>query len=305
MSVDTLLSFAIRVADALEVHQDPEVRTLGENLQHTCVHIRTWHRDPKLFDVGYTCLEQPAQQSRLLAALECLKSILLDVPPPPPGAPYRRPNRKLRMVRLSPEDMSKIRELTLELGRVVLEERLTGYIPYSLNTLRRLPEWRHSPFRTMEWGEVNAALLEQNSDLLELITSITTNHDYDPAVLKLWIHLRAEFVAKDFYISRTAEDLKIFELAGRVFWDEQTRITMDETDLTTRGLLLAFWTFRNDWYKELRRGHYVHTKMARKWIGERYLQMGNFEIASAWLKNVDEDLELNDINQDSDSDSEF
>jgi hypothetical protein len=79
---------------------------------------------------------------------------------------------------------------------------------------------------------------------------------------------------------------------------------MDETDLTTRGLVLAFWTFRNDWYKELQRGHYVHTKMARKWIGERYLQMGNFGFASAWLKNADEDLDT-DINPDSDSDSEY
>jgi hypothetical protein len=307
MSVAAYLLSVIDVGLALEINEDLEVRTLAKNLGVTCGHILYWHqpRYCKIHNVGYTCLEQPAQQCRLLAALKCLKSILPTLPSRSRGATYR-PRKTLRLMPLSTEDKSKIRELTLQLGRLILEERLMAYIPYSLGKLKRLRGWRNSPFGEMDWGKLNSSLLEQNSDLLDLITSIATTYDYDPAVIKVWIQLRAEFVTKDFYVSRTIEDLKLAKLADRVWWDQehQTLITMDETDLTTRALLLAFWTFRNEWYKDIGSGpFYVHTKMACKWIGQRWLRLGDVERARRWLNN-DGEADGEDDGEDLDNYSE-
>jgi hypothetical protein len=119
-----------------------------------------------------------------------------------------------------------------------------------------------------------------NLNLLNFITEIATAHNYDPAILTRWMELPASAVRKDFYISRTVKELKMTKLAGRVFFDQDRLdcMVMSENDLTTRALLLAFWTFWNEWFKDLLRVmHYILSSMACKWIGRQELRRRNME----------------------------
>ena len=134
-----------------------------------------------------------------------------------------------------------------------MEERLTAYVPYCLGKIKKLPEWRKSPFAKMSWEEVNSAIISSNQELLYLIADIAKTYKYDSTIITRWIGLRASAVTKDFYIARTVQDLKMHKLTRRVWRDQNHMdfIPKDDSDLTTKALCLAFWTFRNDWFRTI------------------------------------------------------
>jgi len=168
-----------------------------------------------------------------------------------------------------------------------MEERLTAYVPYCLGKIKKLPEWRKSPFAKMSWEEVNSAIISSNQELLHLVADIAKTYKYDSTIITRWIGLRASAVTKDFYIARTVQDLKMHKLTRRVWRDQNHMdfIPKDDSDLTTKALCLAFWTFRSDWFRTIQsESQFSLSKMAQQWLGQQELRRGDTEMANYYLR---------------------
>ena len=294
MSTGHDLAYINRLAWALLVNESPEVRALAKKLELLTSMFIYWHQPPffKVFEVGYTCLDEPDQHERLLFMLRRLKAILPSGPTLHNGKVFEQKTYRLR--KFSSENLAEMDSLMLALGVLLMEERLTAYVPYCLGKIKKLPEWRNSPFFKMSWQDINSAVANSNQAVIDLINHIAKSHNYDSAVIMQWIRFRASAVTKDFYISRTVQDLKMSKLTNRV-WSDQDHLELihkDDSDLTTKSLCLAFWTFRNEWFESIQsETRFSFTKMAQKWLGQQNLLRGNIEVANYYLRHASDSAE--------------
>src|SRR5271154_5078522 len=141
---DVLLSLWDIIAVILFDHQPSCRRRLGE---------------PRL---GYSCFAGAGEET-LKNLIEDLKitlkpaRILLK-----PKGPF---SKVVNSIRFSPEEICKLRRLAGALGNLVMQQRLTAYIPYMLHKFRTVSEWRHSRFAKMKWSEINTALVNNDASL--------------------------------------------------------------------------------------------------------------------------------------------
>ena len=82
MSADPDLVHTIRLALALRANETPEVSALAEKLWLMTSLLLHWHQPPgfRIFQVGYTCLDEPDQQERFHSILKRMKAILPSGP---------------------------------------------------------------------------------------------------------------------------------------------------------------------------------------------------------------------------------
>ena len=294
MSTGPELAHINRLAWALLVNDSPEVRALAKKLELITSMFIYWHQPPffKVFEVGYTCLDMPDQHQRLLFILKRMKAVLPSGPTLRNGKAFEQ--KTYRLLKFSSENLAEMEVLILALGVLLMEERLTAYVPYCLSKIKKLPEWRKSPFSKMSWQEINSAIGNSNEAVIDLITNIAKSHNYESAVIMRWIGLRASAVTKDFYISRTVQDLKMTKLTNRV-WSDQDHLELihkDDSDITTKALCLAFWTFRNEWFESIQsESRFSLSKMAQKWLGQQNLLRGNIEVANYYLRHASDSAE--------------
>jgi len=275
-----------RLAEALCTNQNPEVSAMADKLQIVTTIFLVYHEPPsfKFFWSGFTFLDKPDRQERLRSTLKRIKAILPSGPTLRNGKAVNQ--KTYRLVKFASDKLAEMDELILSLGVLLVEERFTAYVPYCLGKIRKLPEWQKSPFSKTTWEEVNSGIINGNPELRDLITHIAKTHNYDSAVITRWIEFRTSMVTKDFYVSRTVQDLKIRKLTRRV-WRDQNHVDLilKDTDLTTKALCLAFSTFRNDWFTSIMSGSiYRLTKMAQKWLGRQSLLRGDISMGRAYLE---------------------
>ena len=294
MSTGSALTHINRLAWALLLNESSKVKTLAKKLELITSIFIYWHQPPffKVFEVGYTCLDKPDQHQRLLFILKRIKAILPSGPTLHNGKAFEQ--KTYRLLKFSSENLTELEVLILALGVLLLEERLTAYVPYCLSKIKKLPEWKKSPFFKMSWEQINSAIANSNDVVINFITNIAKSHNYESAIILRWIELRTSAITKDFYISRTVQDLKMTKLANRV-WSDQDHLELiykDESDLTTKALCLAFWTFRNEWYESIQSESQFHlSKMAQKWLGQQNLLRGNIEVANYYLRCASDSTE--------------
>jgi hypothetical protein len=94
-----------------------------------------------------------------------------------------------------------------------MQERLTGYIPYMLNKLRTVSEWRHSRFAKMEWPEINAALANGDESLDTVLSKVAYSMVCDIDIVRKWVQLGSNLTPKDYYIARRIKDYEIMYLS--------------------------------------------------------------------------------------------
>ena len=173
----------------------------------------------------------------------------------------------LKWINFSPAEILEIRRLTNALANLIMQERLTGYIPYMLNKFQTVREWRHSPFAKMTWSEVGSALAEGDESLEQLVAKVSYSMAYDIHIVKKWVQLGSNMSPRDTYIARCIKKHKIEDLSKRVWQDESDLESLAINDeLETRAFLLAFKTFREEWFDILWRGYYELTVKASHWL---------------------------------------
>jgi hypothetical protein len=170
-------------------------------------------------------------------------------------------------IRFSEEEICQLRRLAGALGTLVMQERLTAYIPYMLNKFRTVSEWRHSRFAKMGWSEINAVLANEDESLELILSKVAYSLVYDIDIVKKWIQLVSNLSSKDTYIARCIKRHNTDELYKRVWRDEyHLKSLAINDDVEVRAYLLAFKTFREEWFMTLWRRHYQLSPKAQLWL---------------------------------------
>ena len=181
-----------------------------------------------------------------------------------PKGPF---SKVLNSIWFPPAEILEIQRLTSALANLIMQERLTGYIPYMLNKFRTVPEWRSSRFAKMTWSEVGSALANEDESLAQVLANVSYSMVYDIHIVKKWVQLGSNMSSKDTYIARCVKKHNIDELYQRVWRDEaDLEILATDDELETRAFLLAFKTFREEWFRILLPGHYELTLKASHWL---------------------------------------
>src|SRR5208282_6273393 len=158
-------------------------------------------------------------------------------------------SKVLNSICFSAQEILELRRIAGALGGLVMQERLTGYIPYMLNKFRTVSEWRNSQFAKMKWTEISAALANGDDFLDPLLSKVAYSLVYDVRIVKKWIQLGSNLLPKDTYIARCVKNHDTDELHQRVWRDEaHLEYIAVNDDLETRAYILAFQTFRMDWF---------------------------------------------------------
>src|SRR5215471_15933582 len=159
------------------------------------------------------------------AGEETLKSLLNDlkvvIKPVRVLLKPKGPRSKvLNSICFSAQEILELRRIAGALGGLVIQERLTAYIPYMLNKFRTISEWRNSRFATMRWAEISTALANGDDSLDLLLSKVAYSLVYDIRMVKKWIHLGSNMLPKDTYIARCIKNHATDELHQRVWRDE-------------------------------------------------------------------------------------
>lgn len=218
-------------------------------------------REPRF---GYNCFDGAREQTlkRLLNDLKAvLRPVQILLEPKGPSSTL------LNSVSFSPEEILELRGIAAALGNLVVQERLIGYIPYMLYKFRTVPEWRHSRYAKMKWTETNLALVNGNESLDHLLSKVANCLGYDTLIVKKWVQLGCNVTSNDGYITRCLKIHDTDNLHHRVWRDEVylEYITIND-DLETKAYILAFQTFRMEWFTILGPGYCEFTGKARRWL---------------------------------------
>ena len=190
--------------------------------------------EPRL---GYSCFASAGE--------ETLKNILddLKVVIKPVRILLKRKgpwSKVLNSICFSAQEILELRRISGALGGLVMQERLTGYIPYMLNKFRTVSEWRNSQFAKMKWTEISAALANGDDSLDLLVSKVAYSLVYDVRIVKKWIQLGSNLWPKDTYIARCVKNHDTDGLHLRV-WRDEAHLEY-----------IAFWHFKRSGWIGLR-----------------------------------------------------
>ena len=272
MSAESDLNSLKAITGGLSSHESQEIRKVAAIIWDIATIILFDHQpscrrslgEPRL---GYSCFAG--------SGAETLKNLIKDlkVTLKPARVLLNRKgpfSKVVNSIRFSSEEICQLRQLAGTLGNLVMQERLTGYIPYILNKFRTVSEWRHSRFAKMRWSEINTALVNNDESLDLILSKVSYSLVYDVDIVKKWVQLGSNPTAKDTYIARCVKDNDMGELYKRVWRDEYHLMCLAiNDDLVTRAYLLAFKTFREEWFTILWPRHYELTAKARLWLSTR------------------------------------
>jgi len=170
-------------------------------------------------------------------------------------------------IRFSPEEICQLQRLAGALGNLVMQERLTAYIPYMLNKFRTVSERRQSRFAKMGWSDISTALANDDDSLDLILSKVSYTLVYNIDIIKKWIQLGSNLTEKDTYLARCIKDHEIGDLNERVWRDEHHLRTLAiNDDIEVQAYLIAFKTFREEWFTLLWHGYCELTEKARLWL---------------------------------------
>jgi len=227
-------------------------------------HLPSFRRrlhEPRL---GYSYFAGEGEQA-LANLLKKLHAVLKG-----PRVLLKRKGRQVKVlnsIRLPSEDLLELQRVAAELRNLVFRERLTGYVPYMLHKFRAVAEWRHSRFGKMGWPEVGAALAANDESLNDLLSTTAHSLVYDVKIVRKWVQLGSALSDKDTYLGQCVKDHDTYSLRERVWRDENhLEFLAIDDDLETRAYLLAFKTFREEWFSVLREEWCQLTEKAIAWL---------------------------------------
>ena len=269
MSVESDLESLQRLTGLFSTHSSQETRDVLLSLWNIIAVILMDHQPsfrrrlgaPRL---GYSCFAGAGEET-LKDLIEDLKitlkpaRILLK-----PKGPF---SKVVNSIRFSPEEICQLRRLAGALGNLVMQQRLTAYIPYMLHKFRTVSEWRQSQFAKMGWSEIKGALVNGDELLDMILSKVSYSLVYDIDIVKTWIQLGSNLSAKDTYIAQCVEKHNTDNLHKRVWRDEyHLKSLAINNDVEIRAYLLAFKIFREEWFTLLWPGYYELTEKARLWL---------------------------------------
>lgn len=257
------------LASSFSAHHSQELQDALRELRNVLAVILMDHQpscrrrlhEPRL---GYSCFAGAGEQT--------LKSLVKELQTSlKPARVLLKPkglrSKVVNSIRFSSEEVLELRRLSAALRNLVLEERITGYTPYMLHKFRTVSEWRHSRFARMTWPEVGAALTNNDESLNVILSKVTYSLVYDVAMVKKWVVLGSNLSAKDTYIAQCVKNHEICDLRKRVWRDEcHLGSLATNDDLETWAYLLAFKTFREEWFTILRPQYWQLTEKATLWL---------------------------------------
>ena len=271
MSNEEDLESILTITGYLYRHKSQEVRDAANPLYSiVCIILddhQPSHRGFTAPGLGYRSFAGAGEQSltKLITGLNvALKSTRVLLKPKGPWS------KILNSIHFSLEEIMELRRVTGALGGLVMQERLTAYIPYMLNKVRKTSEWRRSRFAKMTWRDISISLANRDDSLELILLQLSSRLDYDAEILKKWIQLGSNLSAKDSYIALCVKNRDIDNLFRRVFRDEiHLEFIAVNDNLETCAYVLAFKTFRRDWFKALDTGYYELTEKADRWFSSQ------------------------------------
>ena len=269
MSAESNLRDLQALTGGLSSHESQEIRDVAAIIWDIAAVIVFDHQpsfrrrfgEPRL---GYSCFAGAGEET-LKNLIEDLKITLK------PARIFLKPklpsSKVVNSIRFSPEEICQLRRLAGALGNLVMQERLTAYIPYMLNKFRTVSEWRHSRFAKMGWPDISTALANDDDSLDMILSKVSYALVYDIDIVKKWIQRGSNLTAKDTYLAQCVNNHEIIDLYQRVWRDEHhLRILAINDDIEAQAYLIAFKTFREEWFTLLWPGYYELTEKAHLWL---------------------------------------
>ena len=269
MSAESDLGYLQVLSGGLSSHESQEIRDVAAIIWDIATVIVFDHQpscrrslhEPRL---GYSCFAGAGEK----ALMDLIKDLKIALKPArillKPKGPF---SKVVNSIHFSPEEICQLRRLAGALGNLVMQERLTGYIPYMLNKFRTVSEWRYSRFAKMGWPDISTALANDDDSLDLILSKVSYALVYDIDIVKKWIQLGSNLTAKDTYLARCVKNHEIIDLYKRVWRDEyHLRILAINDDIEAQAYLIAFKTFREEWFTLLWPGYYELTEKARLWL---------------------------------------
>jgi hypothetical protein len=119
----------------------------------------------------------------------------------------------------------------------------------------------------MGWPDISTALANDDDSLDMILSKVSYALVYDIDIVKKWIQRGSNLTAKDTYLARCVNNHEIIDLYQRVWWDEHhLRILAINDDIEAQAYLIAFKTFREEWFTLLWPGYYELTEKAHLWL---------------------------------------
>jgi len=269
MSVESDLESLQRLTGLFSTHSSQETRDVLLSLWNIIAIILMDHQPsfrrrlgaPRL---GYSCFAGAGEK----ALMDLIKDLKIALKPArillKPKGPF---SKVVNSIHFSPEEICQLRRLAGALGNLVMQERLTAYIPYMLNKFQTVSEWRYSGFAKMGWPDISTALANDDDSLDLILSKVSYALVYDIDIVKKWIQLGSNLTAKDTYLARCVKNHEIIDLYKRVWRDEyHLRILAINDDIEAQAYLIAFKTFPEEWFTLLWPGYYELTEKARLWL---------------------------------------
>ena len=173
-----------------------------------------------------------------------------------------------------PENIDSIREVTIQLASLLLDERMFGYIVVALKRISRLCVWRSSIYSEKSWQEIDQALCKLPSSttttpspLRNKLSQVSQNIGFDVDIIIKWIHLFVTSRASggEQFILDIIDDHDLETLIARVQADETALLCFSMFYPSERLMPynMAYRWFRDLWF---RRTIGSLTEDASKWL---------------------------------------
>jgi hypothetical protein len=131
-------------------------------------------------------------ETAVLGMLEHLLSVSV------PRKPKIRPRNYNEDDRIFPANKREVvRDLSLRLASIILQERFGGYIREILNDLRDRDPWATSHFHAMSWNELDSILssddVNRSNEFSNILDTISSASGFEFTTIKRWIHLISNY----------------------------------------------------------------------------------------------------------------
>ena len=107
-----------------------------------------------------------------------------------------KPNKADKSILTFPgETAPQLAEITIDLGSILLDERLTGYIIVALKKCFSFQVWQESPFSKMTYAELHTAISEclstspWSSSLMKILHQVSDKSRFPFRTILKWIHM--------------------------------------------------------------------------------------------------------------------
>ena len=199
-NIDKLTSFSIRLRNiALQTVDEPscsfpaDLNRLGVTVDLLRVHSRFC----QFPNVRYPPLDE-ANESAVLEMLEYLFSIAV------PRKPKNRPRQYNNDDRRFPAHTAEVvKDMSLRLASILLQERFAGYITEVLHDLRRRDPWATSPFQTLSWDELDSILCDNitpSNEFATILRKASSTFGLEVSMVKWWIHQASTCLTSEPYV---------------------------------------------------------------------------------------------------------